>query len=471
MSAPAARASRVVIVGGGVSGLATAYRLTVAAPELDVVVLEAAERPGGKIRSVSVGDLQLPAGADSFLARKPWAVELCKELGLGDQLETPGTNGAYVWTDGGLVAFPKDAPFGIPGDVGDVFHWPGLSKAGRRRAAQDLVRAKRKDDSEESLGGLLRRRLGDEATDLAVAPLLAGLFAGDVDRLGVRATFPELAVWEASQGSLIRGSQAVSRAAKRSGGSGPMFTRPRGGVERLTDELAARLGARVRTGQRVAAVTLEAQGYSVQTASDRVLADAVVLAPEAHVTAPIAEVLAPWAASELAAIRYASTGVVLCVYEEGTARGLPSGTGFVIPRGKAPMTASTWLSSKWPSEMFGTRAVVRSYVGADGDQEVLQADDDELIAACARFQSAVVTLPERPEHAAVVRWNDAMPQYEVGHVERVARIRASLPAGIFVTGQAYDGVGIPDRVRGADQTAQAVAEHLAPASRAKETVP
>ncbi|HEX7248401.1 MAG TPA: protoporphyrinogen oxidase, partial [Actinomycetota bacterium] len=210
----ASRARRVVVVGGGVTGLTVAYRLMQADPAIDVTVLEAGSAAGGKLRNVTVGDLVLPAGADSFLARKPWAVELCRELGI--ELETPGATGAYLWTDTGLVPLIKDAPFGIPGEIGDLMRWPGLSGAGKRRAAQDLLRRPRRSDRDESLGSLLRRRFGDEATDLAVGPLLAGLYAGDVDRLSVQATFPDLQAWERAQGSLFRGSQATSKLARRS---------------------------------------------------------------------------------------------------------------------------------------------------------------------------------------------------------------------------------------------------------------
>lgn len=464
---------RVAVVGGGVSGLTAAYRLCRADPALEVTVLEASNRAGGKLRSVPVGDLSLPAGADSFLARKPWAVELCSELGIAAELDAPGTTGAYLWTDGGLAPFAKDAPFGIPGDVGDVFRWPGLSRAGRRRAAQDLVRTKRKDPGDETLGALLRRRLGDEATDRAVAPLLAGLFAGDIDRLSVQATFPELARWEASQGSLIRGAQAATRDARRGRDPGPMFLRPRAGVERLTDALADRLDPRcVRTGTRVTGIGVHDRGYVVHIGTiEALLVDAVILAPEAPVAAELVRAIAPGAAAELVGIPYASTGVVLAVYGEGTARDLPAGTGFVVPRGRAPMTASTWLSNKWPSAAFGSRAVIRSYVGAVGEEDVLEAGDAELIEACARFQAAVVPLPAMPQDAAVVRWSRSMPQYELGHVERVARVRDQLPAGIFVTGQAYDGVGIPDCVRGAGITAEAVLTYVTHVSRQEETVP
>lgn len=444
---------RVAVVGGGVAGLTTAFRLANAGA--DVIVHEASPRPGGKLLDVQVGDLRLEGGADSFVARKPWAVELCRELGLGGELVAPGASGAYLWTDRGLTPFPKDAPFGIPGDVADVFRWPGLSKAGRRRAALDLLRRKRTDGVEETLGGLLRRRLGDEATDLAVAPLLAGLYAGDIDRLSAPATFPELLMWERSQASLIRGSQAASRASRR-GDPGPMFLQPRGGVTRLVDALAARLGERIRVGAPVA--DLDALRG----------ADAIVLAVPAFEAARLLRTAASGVADDLDQIPYASTGVAFLLYGEGTRDALPAGTGFVVPRGKAPMTACTWVSNKWPDPAFGSRAVVRCFVGAAGEEDVLDEADGDLADACARHLAAVVELPERPETATIVRWPRAMPQYELGHVERVRRIRDGLPPGTFVVGSAYDGVGIPDCVRAAGETADQVAAHLGLATLDKE---
>jgi protoporphyrinogen/coproporphyrinogen III oxidase len=448
---------RVVVIGGGVSGLTTAYRL--AAAGVDVTVREASDRSGGKIGTVQVGDVLLETGADSFVARKPWAVELCRELGLAGELISPHAKGAYLWTDRGLVAFLKDAPFGIPGDIGDVLRWPGVSRAGRRRAAQDLLRGKRKDGAEESLGQLLRRRLGDEATDMAVAPLLAGLYAGDVDRLSARATFPELVAWEATQGSLIRGSQAAMRSARR-GTPTPMFVKPKGGVARLTDTLVASLGDRVVAGTPVGSLT---------ELGERGTVAATVLAVPAFEAARLLGSIATSAADGLRAIPYASTGVVFLVFGEGTQAALPEGTGFVVPRGKAPMTACTWISSKWPDPSFGSRAVVRCYVGGVGDEDVVEASDDELIHACVRHLSAVLDLPERTESASVVRWMRSMPQYELGHVDRVAAIRRSLPAGIFILGSAYDGVGIPDCVRAAGETAEQVLSHLDRVTIEKET--
>ncbi len=256
---------RVVVIGGGVAGLTTAYRLALdpAAPE--VTVLEADHRVGGKLRPEPVGGFELEAGADSFVARKPWAVELCRELGLGRELIAPGASGAWLWTAAGLVRMPADAAFGIPGDVGDVLRWPGLSRAGRRRAARDLLIRRRRDDDDESLGGLLRRRLGDEATERAVAPLLAGLFAGDIDRLGARAHLPRAPALGGVPGKpdpWIAGGAAGRHAA---GEPGPMFLGLRGGTATLTDRLAERLGdGVVRTGIRAEAIEPAGSGYEVR---------------------------------------------------------------------------------------------------------------------------------------------------------------------------------------------------------------
>ena len=168
-------AGRVAVIGGGISGLTTAYRL--AAAGVDVTVHEASDRPGGKLGTVQVGDVRLETGADSFVARKPWAVDLCRELGLAGELVAPGAKGAYLWTDRGLVAFLKDAPFGIPGDIGDVMRWPGVSGAGRRRAAQDLLRGKRKDGTEEALGSLCELEAKRNAVRAADLERLHATFA------------------------------------------------------------------------------------------------------------------------------------------------------------------------------------------------------------------------------------------------------------------------------------------------------
>jgi protoporphyrinogen/coproporphyrinogen III oxidase len=443
-------AARVVVVGGGVAGLATAHRLLRADPSLDVTVLEAEDRAGGRLATASVGGLELDAGPDSFVARKPWAADLCRELGL--ELAEPGVRGAFAWTDRGLAPLPPSA-LGVPAEVGELLRWPGLSRAGRLRALGDLVRKPRPAD--ESLGALLRRRLGDEATERLAAPLLGGLFAGDVDRLDLRSTFPELERWERGFGSLIRGARAALDAA---GDAGPMFVRPDGGVSALPRALVDSIGPeRVRTGVRARAVEARGASHVVRWDDGELEADAVVVATPAFVGAELVTA----AAAPLETIPYVSTSVVLLVYPEGTAAALPDATGFVVPAGAAPMTAGTFLSRKWPDPAFGDRAVVRCFVGASGSEDVLSAPDEDIVEAVARHLSAVVPLPALPEASRVVRWPRSMPQYEVGHADRVRAVAEALPPGIFVAGNAYGGVGVADAVRSANEAADRAREHLA----------
>jgi oxygen-dependent protoporphyrinogen oxidase len=445
---------RVVVVGGGVAGLTAAHHLL--GSGVDVVVLEADERPGGRLRSVSVGDLELDAGPDSLVARKPWAVELCRGLGL--EVLAPAVTGAMVWTERGLVDLPPTA-LGVPAEVGALASWPGLSRRGRARALADLVRRPRATQEDEALGALLRRRLGDEATELLAAPLLAGLFAGDVDRLGVRGTFPELAGWERDFGSLIRGARAALEAGR---GAGPLFVRPAAGMAALADALVSAVGpGRVRTSSAASVVEAYGDGFVVRTPSGDVSASAVVMATPGFVSAELLAGTAPTAAARLAEIPYVSTGVVLLAYAEGTGDALPGSTGFVVPRERAPMTAATFVSRKWPAPAFGARAVVRCFVGAAGSEDVLEAADEDIVDAVCRHLAAALPLPSRASASAVARWPRSMPQYEVGHPDRVDEVEAALPPGIFVAGNAYRGVGIADTVRGATDAAERVRARLA----------
>ena len=456
---------RVAVVGGGVSGLATAHSLLRADPSLEVTVLESGPMAGGRLAVATVGDLELESGPDSFVARKPWAVDLCRELGL--ELLEPGARDAFAWTDRGLVPLPTSA-LGIPTDVDGIARWPGLSRAGRIRALSDLVRRPRPPGADETIGSLVRRRMGDEVADALTGPLLGGLFAGDVDRLSVEASFPELARWERAFGSLIRGARASLVAGRE---AGPMFLRPEGGVSRLPSALLQTVGpARVRTGSPVAAIERDGPGFDVHTETDRLQVDAVVLATPAFAASELIAGIAPRAAEVLGGIAYASTGVALLVYPEGTADALPEATGFVVPRGRAPMTACTFLSRKWPEAAFGTRAVVRCFVGAVGFEDVLDAPDQDIVQAVCRHLAAVLPLPGRAAASTVVRWPRSMPQFELGHLEHVREIEGSLPPGIVVAGNAYLGVGVADAVRSADEAAERVRAHLAGEAIGSENV-
>jgi protoporphyrinogen/coproporphyrinogen III oxidase len=451
----AERPPRVAVIGAGITGLTAAYRLRNADPPADVAVLEASDRTGGELRTIEVGGMTLDAGADSFPGRKPWAADLCRELGIATT--RPAASGTWLWTRRGLVEYPTGTAFGIPGDLGDLFRWPGLSGRGRRRALLDLVKRKRAAGAgDESLGGLLRRRLGDEATDLAVAPVLAGLFGGDVDSLSVEATFPEFIRWERLQGSLLRGAQAALRDSRKGTPPPPLFLRPRGGAAALTDVLASRFGSALRLRTTVEDLQPADDGWVVRTSTGPVDADAVVVALDAPAALPLLDDVAPGVEEDLQQIPNVSVGVVLLVYPEGTADRVPAGAGFAAPAGATPMTSCTWTSSVWPDPAFGSRAILRCAIGGAEQEDLLGAADQEIVEACARHIAALIQLPDRPEASAVVRWPAAVPRYRLGHVGRVARIRDRLPAGIFVSGRSFDGLDVAECVRRATETAESV---------------
>jgi oxygen-dependent protoporphyrinogen oxidase len=456
----------VVVIGGGISGLAAAFRLVCDEPALGVVLLESDAETGGKIRSATVGDVQLEAGPDSLLARKPWAVDLCRELGLGEDLVPAAAASTQIWSGTQLLPFPS-GPFGISTDPLELFRWKGMSYPAKLRAAGDLVLPRRRADGDESIGGLLRRRLGDGATDALVAPLLGGLLGGDVDRLSVQATFPELATWEREHGSLMRGARAMSAARRPAavsgggntqgqGGAPPMFLRLRGGLERLTRALTEHLGPdRIRTGVGVRGVRREGERFVVEHEQGAEQADAVIVTTPSFVTAELLAQVAPEATAGLRDISYASTAVALLVYPDGTDAMLPATSGFIAPRGRLPMTAATVISKKWPDDALGGRAVLRCFIGAAGAEDELAREDEDLLHGVAGALTRIYGLPAEPEAARVVRWPRAMPQYEVGHLERVRAIEVALPPGVVVAGQAFRGVGIPDCVRqGAEAAAR-----------------
>jgi len=402
-------------------------------------------------------------------------VDLCRELGLagdGDGLFHPALRGAFVWARGRLVPYPRSAVFGVPAELEELLRWPGLSRSGRLQAFLDLYRRRRNVAGDQSMGELVTRRMGRECAEVLVGPLLAGVNAADPDRLSVEATFPELARWEERHGSLIRGARAARRPEVRD--DGPLFATVAGGLARLVEALVAgieRRGGRVRPAAPVRSIDRTGDGLRVAIgdASDRLAADAVVLATPAFESARLLLASNDAAAAELAAIPYVSTAVVALSYPAGTADRLPAASGFIVPAvGRAGavdpvITACTWISRKWPDAAFGDRAVLRVFVGRAGGEEALGRSDPELVAAVVRDIEAVAPVGEMPEAAAVRRWERAMPQYEVGHLDRVARVESALAStpGVFVTGSAYRGAGIADCVRQANDTAAAVRRRLA----------
>lgn len=473
----AGRPRHVAVVGGGITGLTAAYRLfqTSNGSSIDVTVVEAAATLGGKLRTGELDGIPIEDGADSFVVRKPWAMDLCRDLGLGDALVAPVPGGAYVWARGRLVAYPRAAAFGVPASVEELLRWPGLSPRARLRAATDLFRSARKSEEDESIRDLAARRLGPEAADTLVAPLLAGINAGDPARLGVAATFPELRTWERGHGSLIRGARAaVKRARDRNEHGGPLFATVWSGLSTVVSVLASALGpGRIRLGDPVSSVGRSGDGWVVEAGGERLAADAVILATPAFESSRLLASVVPDGARELAEIPYASTAVVSFVYPEGTAGLLPPGTGFIVPssgEGPSTITACTWVSSKWPREEHRGRAVLRCYVGRDGEEGWMDRDDDDLVRLVRADVEATTPLQVAPVASRVVRWIRSMPQYRVGHLDRLERIDRALASrpGIVVAGSAYRGVGIADCVRQGGEAAERVRRYLAGSGPGRE---
>jgi oxygen-dependent protoporphyrinogen oxidase len=453
---------RVVIVGGGISGLATAHALTTKhAERFDVRVLEATDRLGGNVRTLRRGDYLIDEGPDSWVSNKPQVTALARALGLGDRLiETiPANRKVYVRTERGLVPMPEGLTLGIPTRMVPLATTSLLSWRGKLRAAADLVLPKgfrRAPGDDESLGTYIERRLGREVLEKLAGPLLGGLYTGDVANLSLMATFPQLAGLE-EQGGLIRGALALARKTPRSAGKPSAFTTLRGGVGELIDTLAARLGDAIRKNTPVERITRSDGGFVVQYKGGEQRAEHVVIAGPAHAAAVLLADLVPDVASELSAIEYSSAATVFVAYPRSAIAHKLDATGYLVPT-KVPgePLAATWVSSKWPSRAPSDRALIRVFFGPD---DVERADDD-LVERAKKELGRVLSVTADPELVHVARFRRASPQPRVGHPARVARVQKALEkhAGVHILGSAYEGVGLGDCVRQADAIADRIAQ-------------
>ena len=460
---------RIAIVGGGITGLAAAYflkeRAQVLQRPVEIVLIEAAGRLGGKIVTERVQGFLIEGGPDAFLTQKPWALQLCERLGLADQLVAPRPGKTYVLLGGKLRRLPEGAMGLVPTRLGSFLKSDLFSAWGKLRMGLDLLIPPRRDGQDESLASFIRRRLGREALERLAEPLLAGVYAADPDRLSLLATFPRLREMERRYGNLTKGVLRQRRNLRRSSTSDekprPVFMTLRAGLSRLIDALNAQIEAQVITGQCV--VELERVGtadYRLTLADGRKLvADAVVLTTPAYVTAELLEALSPEAAELLAEIPYVSTAVVTLAFRRRDIEHPLDGTGFVVPRveGRA-ITACTWSSSKWPGRAPQGFVLLRGFFRHNGQENVLQLSDDGLIDLAIRELRDLLGLRGEPALARVHCWPKAMPQYHVGHVERLAQIESALRehSGIWLAGAAYRGIGLPDCIHQGAQIAERI---------------
>jgi oxygen-dependent protoporphyrinogen oxidase len=447
----------VVIVGAGMGGLAAAHALRGRAR---VIVLEGAGRVGGKVRVSEVGGVPVDEGADALIRRVPYGVQLAADVGLGDDLVSPATGEAFVRSRGRLRPLPAGTLLGVPGDLAALARSEVLSTTGLARVPADLLaRGGPLLQEDVSVGDLVTRRLGREVVERLVDPLLGGVYAGRADLLSLQATLPPLAAALTRHRSLI----LAVREARVPGSGGAVFAGLAGGLGRLPAAVVAASGAEVRLGTTVRELTRTSTGWRLVTGSaaepSYVEADAVVLAVPAAPAARLLRQVAPTAAGEVDGIDYASVALVTLVLA-GPAPG--RGSGYLVPAVEGLTTkAVTFTSSKW-DWYDGNVTVVRASVGRYGEEIDLQRDDAELTRLVHSELELVVGPAGRLVDSRVTRWGGGLPQYAVGHLDRVRRIRAGLPPGLAVAGAAYDGVGVPAVIRSGAQAAAAVLLHNGP---------
>ncbi len=443
---------RIVVVGGGLSGLAAAYfTRKLLGPAAEVWVFEAADRWGGKVATWQTEEYYVELGPDSLVVSKPAALELAAELGLGEDFISPAPLPAFIYWAGKLHPVPS------PGRLRSFVTSGLFSLPGKLRVLLDLVLPPRRDDSDESVGAFFARRLGREVAERYADPLFAGLYSADVYRLSLLGLFPQYRAIERTYGSLLRGLGAVRRQAAEAAG----FKSIRGGLERLVRALVGRLeAAHLRLRSPVEAVGRADGRWLVRVGGDLLAADAVVLAVPAPAAGRLVAGMAPALAGLLGAQRLVSVGVLIFAY-----RGEPglSGTGFLVPaRAGLLVNGATWSSLKWPGSARPGWTVMRAYVGRAGGPGWWELSDGELSGRVWAELRRVVPLPERPEGVFIHRWADALPEYGVGHPEWVEKVAGELKGlpGLFLVGASYRGVGLADLVRQARETADELACYL-----------
>jgi oxygen-dependent protoporphyrinogen oxidase len=472
----------VAIVGGGIAGLAAAFFLRDRG--LDVTVLEGSPRLGGKLAVSPIAGVDVDEGAEALLARRPEGTDLIGALGLAGQLRSPGTTSSRIWTRGGLHPLPRRQFMGVPADLDELGESGILSPAGAARARDDLRLPPTPRDGDMAVAAYVGARFGPELVDRLVDPLLGGVYAGRSDELSFEATLGDLARASRQHRSLAQAaasllpapasaSASVPASGPAPGPARPVFTTLAGGLGTLPAAAAAASGATVRTSAMTRELARIPAGWRLTIgptrAPERLDADAVILAvparPASRLLSGLAGAGAGSASAALGEFTYASMAIVTLAYRGGAFERPPEGSGYLVPAIDGHVVkAVTFSTVKWPHlRPDGADLVIaRCSVGRVGEEAVLQRDDRELAGLAAADLAAATGVRGAPAEVRVSRWGGGLPQYTVGHRDRVSRIRAGVAAqpGLAVCGAAYDGVGIPACIASARLAAEQVLGYL-----------
>jgi oxygen-dependent protoporphyrinogen oxidase len=463
---------RIAIIGGGISGLSAAFALEQErgqGAQLEYVIFESNARFGGVIHTERVDDCLLEAGPDSFLTEKPWAADLCRELGLGNQLI--GSNDAerktYMLVKGGLLPIPDGLMFMVPTRLAPTFFSPLFSWSTKLRILREWFYRPGRDGSDVTVADFVQRHYGREMVERVADPLLSGVYGGSADELSVQSVLPRFVQMEASHGSLGKAMVAMR---KRRGARDPvpLFTSLQNGMQQMVDALLARIPQPARRlNTSVEAVKPESRKWLVVASQRTEEFDAVVISTPAYVASGMLR--DSELGTELAAIRYSSSVTAMLAYDRKVRATLPAGFGFLVPRTEnRRMLAATFVHNKFPHRAPDDRALIRCFLGGTRDDAILQSSEDEIQSLVRRELGQILGIQADPLFVRIHKWSGSMAQYNVGHNARIARVRdlvAQMP-GLALAGNAYGGIGVPDCVRSGSEAAEKVLTDLAIASRA-----
>ena len=458
--------SKTVIIGGGIAGLATAFYLQEAGLT-DFTLIECAPTCGGKIKSADLDGFLVEGGPDSFITQKAAALDLCKRLGLTDELvgSNTGKNAAtYIWHNGRLHPMPEGMMLMAPTMILPILRSRLISWSGKLRMGLEPFIPKTRTDEDESLGSFVRRRLGSELLNKIAGPLMGGIHAADPETLSLKSTFPMFPETEQKHGSLVR---AMMKRPKRHAAPGakptPMFMSLRGGLQRLSDALVARLPqGSLRTGCCVLSVTFDENRYTLHLADGAtILADNLVFATPSYVTADLVQQIDPALASRLRAIRYVSTATVSLGYRRSEIAHPMQGAGFIVPKSEGRgITACSWTSTKFNNRAPGDCVLLRVFIGGALSEDLAEQSESALIELARKELRTIMGITASPVLAKAYRWPRANPQYELGHAERITEIEHALTdfPGLYLAGAAYRGSGIPDCIQSGMKAAKSIAD-------------